>query len=132
MALHHVNDRRKRFVFAYRPWIGRHDIFNFFGRRLDVFLGELAWPKEEFEPFRAAPLRTKFTAAEKIALGNDANELAFLVDNGQAADSVMEHKTGGVDNSLVRADADDFGRHDVFDSHCPTMNLAVVEQASAL
>jgi hypothetical protein len=99
---------------------------------LHVFLGELAWPKEEFEPFRAAPLRTKFTAAEKIALGNDANELALLVDNGQAADLVMEHKTGGIDDSLVRADENDFGRHGVFDTHCPILNLELADKASAL
>ena len=132
MALHHIDDSLERFVFAYRLWIRRHDIFNFFARCLHVFLSELAWPKDEFEPFRAAPLRTKFTAPQKIALGNDTNELAFLVDDGQAADLMPQHQTRSVDDSLVRANGNDFGRHDVFDSHCPILNLEVAEKASAL
>src|SRR5262249_17423353 len=38
-ALHHIDDCFERFVFAYRPWIRRHDIFDFFTGRAHVFLG---------------------------------------------------------------------------------------------
>jgi hypothetical protein len=97
-----------------------------------VFLGEFAWPKDEFEPFRAASLRTKFTAPQKIALGNNPDELAFLVNDGQAADLMLEHQTRSVDDCLVGADVDDFGCHDVFDSHYLILDLEVAEKASAL
>jgi hypothetical protein len=41
---------------------------------------------------------------------------------------MLEHQMCSVDDSLVRANANDFGRHDVFDSHCPTLNLEVDEK----
>jgi hypothetical protein len=126
-ALHHIDDRLERFIFAYRPWIRRHDIFNFFARRLHVFLSELAWPKEKFEPFWTPPIRAKFPAPQEISLGNDTHELAFLTDDGQAADLMLEHQTRGIDDSLVRAHANDLGRHDVFDSHRPILNLEVAK-----
>lgn len=77
-------------------------------------------------------MRTKFTASEKIALGNDTNKLAFLVDDRQAADLMLEHQTRSVDHSLVRANANDVERHDVFDSHCAILNFEVAEKAFAL
>jgi hypothetical protein len=77
-------------------------------------------------------LRTKFTAPQKIALANNTNELALLVDDGQAADLMLQHQPRSVDDSLVRANANDIGRHDIFDSHRPILNLEVAEQASAL
>src|SRR5262249_18542276 len=126
-ALHHIDDRLERFVFADRQWIGRHDIFDFLARCLHVFLGELAWSKDEFEPFRAAPLGAKFTTPQKIALGNDTDEPAFFVDDGQAADSMLEHQTRGIDDRLVRADANHFGRHDVFDPHSPILDFEIAE-----
>jgi hypothetical protein len=95
-------------------------------------LGEFAWSKDEFEPFRATPLCAKFTAPQKIALGNDTNELAFLADDGQTADLMLQHQTRGIDDSLVRANVNDFGRHDVFGSHCLSLNLEVAKRASAL
>jgi len=48
------------------------------------------------------------------------------------ANLMMEHKTRSVDDSLVGANANDFWRHDVFDSHCPILNLKLAEKASAL
>jgi hypothetical protein len=42
---------------------------------------------------------------------------------------MMEHKTRGVDDCLVDANGNDFGRHDVFDSHCPILNLELAEKA---
>jgi hypothetical protein len=99
---------------------------------VNVFLGELARPKEKFEPFRTTPLRTKLTAPQKIALGNDTDELAFFVDDWQAADLLLQHQTRSVDDSLVHAHGDNFGRHDVFDPHCPLLNLEVAEKPSAL
>jgi hypothetical protein len=45
---------------------------------------------------------------------------------------MLEHQTRSVDDSLVRAHGNNFGRHDVFDSHCPLLNLEVAEKPSAL
>ncbi len=64
-ALHHFDHRVKRLVLSDRPWIGRHNLFDFSARGVHVFLGKPAGPENEFEPSRSVP-----AAPQKIAFGH--------------------------------------------------------------
>jgi len=68
------------------------------------------------------PLRAQFAAPQKIAFGHDSDQLAFLVEDRQTADAVLEHQPRSFKDRFVRVDANHFWRHHVFDSHDPTLD----------
>ena len=125
-AFHHVDDVFQRVVFADGPRTGRHDLGNFPARRMHVFLGELAGAEDEFEPFRPLALGADFTTAQKISLGNDADQFALGIDHRQAADAVLQHYACRPHHRLVGANGNDVLRHDIFDLHgfLPSLNCA--------
>ena len=116
-ALHQLDDFLQRIVFADDAWIGRHDLFDFSARRMHVVLRQLAGTDNELEPFRAAALGAELAAAQKVALGHDADQLAVLVENRQAADPVLQHQPRGFEDLVVALDGNHVPRHDIFDLH---------------
>jgi hypothetical protein len=88
-AFHRLDHRFKCFILADRLWIDCHNLFDLPARTVRVFLCELAGPDNEFEPFRPLPLRAQFATAQKIAFGDDADQLTILIGDGQAADAIL-------------------------------------------
>ena len=54
-----------------------------------------------------------FRPAQQIAFGNDADNLAFTVDYGQAADPMLEHQLCRLNDRRLRANAHGFPCHDI-------------------
>jgi hypothetical protein len=52
-------------------------------------------------------LRPEFAAPEKISLGHDTNEITICIDDGKAADPVLQHQTRGCEDRI----ADGHGNH---------------------
>ena len=65
----------------------------------------------------ALALGADFTAANEIALGDDADELARRVDHGKPADVLLQHGVGGIDDRGLGCDGDDRPGHDLVGAH---------------
>lgn len=51
-----------------------------------------------------------------VAVGEDAEEVTGMVDDGQLADMVLVHEMEGVAEAVVGTDGDDVGPHDVLNA----------------
>jgi hypothetical protein len=51
-----------------------------------------------------------------VAVGEDAEEVTGMVDNGQLADMVLVHQLEGMTEAVVGANGDDVGPHDVLNT----------------
>ena len=67
----------------------------------------LARAEDELQPAPALALGADFAAADEVALGDDADELAGCVDHRKAADMPLQHEIGGIDDGGVGCDRDD-------------------------
>ena len=100
-AFQQLDDRIERLVLADGIGLGRHDFADLAARAMHVFGGETPGPDDEFEPFRPVAGGAQFAAAEKIALGDDADKRAARVNDRQAADPVLQHQLRGGQNRFV-------------------------------
>ena len=72
---------------------------------------------EQPQPPRPMTLGAEFVAAQQVALGDDAGEIAGLVHHAQAGDAPGQHQLDGFLHRRVRRDGDDVAGHDVGDDH---------------
>src|SRR5690606_15401575 len=90
--LHKFHDIGESGVFVDRRHVTRHDIRN----TAAVGFHELVCPGiqvgEQFEPPGPLPLRAGFDAAHQVALGHDANQAAFPINDRHPADAAAYHE----------------------------------------
>ena len=60
---------------------------------------------------------TRFTTAQKIALGNNADEFSGLIDDRQTTDVVLKHVSCCLQNRRVGVGRNDIRRHDIAGFH---------------
>src|SRR5215212_8129044 len=73
--------------------------------------------QQECEPAATLALRADFTAADEIALRDDADQLAGSIDHGKPADMMPQHGFGGLQNGGIRRDRYDGAGHDLMGAH---------------
>jgi hypothetical protein len=117
VAFHQLDDFLQRNVLTDHTRIGRHDLFDLAARRVHIVLRQLAGTDNELDPLRPAALRAELAAAQKVALGHDADEFAVLVEDRQAADPVLQHQPRGFEHLVVVLHGNHVPRHDIFDLH---------------
>jgi hypothetical protein len=59
---------------------------------MSVLLSQAARPEEKFQPPRAPAFGSCFSAAQEIALRHHADDTAGSVNNGKAADFLLQHQ----------------------------------------
>jgi hypothetical protein len=84
---------------------------------VNEFRGRRSGPHEELQPFRPLAAGADFAAAKEIALRDDADELARIIHDRQAADMGAQHDVGGILDLDVRRHGDDVPGHDVVGAH---------------
>ena len=57
------------------------------------------------------------TTAEKITFRQNTDKLMLLIDDRQAADVVLKHNSGGLNDGGIRIDRDNGLRHHIFRLH---------------
>ena len=116
-ALHQTHRVLERHLLRDGAQILGHDLADLAAMRVNEVLGGAAGTEQEFEPAAALALRADFAAADEVALGDNADRLARLVQHGQPADVMLQHQLGGLDQRRLRVDRDDMAGHDLMRSH---------------
>jgi hypothetical protein len=102
--------------------------------RVNVFLRELAWADQEFEPAGATPLGSDFRPPQEIAFGDDPENAPVLIDDGQSAHTPLQHDADSLENGGIRLHRHDGRSHYVFGFHSgsPIALLFLVQKRAAL
>jgi hypothetical protein len=116
-ALHQLDDNLQRIILADEDGIGRHDLIHLSAEGMYVLTGEPAGSQQELEPRWPRTLRPEFATPEKISLGHDTDEIATGIDDGKAADPVLQHQTRGCKDRITDGHGNHFPGHDITDLH---------------
>jgi hypothetical protein len=116
-TLHQLDDRFQRIILGDEDRIGCHDLTHLSAEGMYVLVGEPARSEQELEPPWSRTLCAEFAAPQKISLGQDADDTATRVDDGKAADLVLQHQTRGGEDRIADRHGNHFPGHDVADLH---------------
>jgi hypothetical protein len=101
-ALHQPHDIFQRRILRHRPHFFGHDIANFAAADLNVLVRKPAGTEKKLHPLRSMALGAGFGAAQEVAFADDADQIALIVDNGKAADFLLQHHPRGYEYGFVR------------------------------
>jgi len=101
VAFHQSHNFSERSVLCHAYDILGHDLADLPSVGPDIFAGEPAWPKQQFEPARPVAFGPCLGAAQQIALCQDADDFAIAVHYRQTADPMIEHQPNGVPNGRI-------------------------------
>jgi hypothetical protein len=116
-AFHQLNDVIERRVPGHADKIAGHDLLDLTTVGSHILLCNPPGPHQEFEPARAVPLGAGLAAAQEVTLGHDPDDLTFIVQYREAADSVVEHQPNGPYDRAATPDRDDVAGHDIRGIH---------------
>src|SRR5262249_13189032 len=85
-ALPNAHELFKRRGGRHRVHLMGHDIADLAAAEPNVLAGQPAGAHEELDPSWPAPAGTGFRATQEVAFGDDAREIAAIVNHGNAAD----------------------------------------------
>src|SRR5215469_1380538 len=91
VAFHYTHDVLQGGIDIHRTYVPCHHVADASTAGTTVFIGQPARPDEKLDPSRPPTLRADLGSAQKVALGDDADNIPRVVDNGQAADPVLQH-----------------------------------------
>ena len=117
LLLHQSDEIFKRGFFVHRNRILSHDVLDLASAFVDEIRSRSAGADEELQPSRPLASSADFAAAEEIAFRDDADQLARVVQYGQAADVGPKHDPGCILDRGVRRDGNDILGHDVVSAH---------------
>ncbi|MCP1773532.1 hypothetical protein J2R73_008800 [Bradyrhizobium japonicum] len=113
VLLHQSDDLRQGRLLLDSDDLPRHDVLDFSAALVNELRGRPPWSHEKFQPGRVAASSSDLAAAEKIALRDDADEIASIVDDRQPTDMHLKHDLRGFFDCRVRRYGDDVSRHDM-------------------
>ena len=70
----------------------RHHLRDFPAVGMDIFVRKASWPDQELQPARSLALSAGLGATQAVALGDNTDQVAVIIDDGQSADPVVEHQ----------------------------------------
>ncbi|MEJ1975185.1 MAG: hypothetical protein WDN49_03110 [Acetobacteraceae bacterium] len=71
----------------------------------DIVQGELRIQREEPDPAPAMLFRAQLDPAVEIALGDDAQQMVLRIDDGNAADAMLDEQLGNCGNRGLESTA---------------------------
>ena len=116
-ALHQFDDVFKGRVFGDGMNFRGHDFGNFAAMRMGILDSKLAGTHQKFEPARMSALGTGLPAAEKITLGQNADNFSALRDHRQTADVMLKHLPRCLEYRGVWLHRDNGAGHYIFGFH---------------
>src|SRR5579875_1640393 len=136
MTLHQQDNLVERGILVNRHDLPGHQLRNLAAVRLDILTGELAWANQKFEPPGTMLLRAGLRPAKEVSLGDDTDKLLVAVDDGQAANSMLQHQAHRLGHRGLGRNRDDLTGHDIghFHSESPggaTLHGCVATLSSA-
>src|SRR4029077_13857735 len=103
VSLHQIDDSFQFRLFAdCHKRLGGHDRRNLAAVLLHEVGSRPAGTKDEFQEAAASALRADFAAANEVALGKHADQLARGVHDRKAADVLSQHDDRGLRNPWLR------------------------------
>src|SRR6266702_4299989 len=87
---------------------------------MDEVASRFASAEDESQPTPPLAAGTDFATADEVSFRDDADELACVVDHGEAADVSLQHDVRRLKNIGVRGDRNDRPGHDLVGAHGDT------------